>query len=127
MLSLNAEMNGRCALAAIDVLAQELERMDGAPESVERLRRLARMARGHVAELAGDAAPTGRRASSGMLRETGDEKGVQSDAKEAWASAKALRQAKSLAEAQRHRARLEAIAARTASASVRRICASALA
>ncbi|MGA0563666.1 hypothetical protein ACO2RV_14575 [Ancylobacter sp. VNQ12] len=122
-MHVNAEISGRCAIAALSVLAREVDRVACAPAHAERLRRLVHMARGHVAGLLDEtpgskpASPSADHASDGL---------DDDDAAAAWGSAAALRRSFSDSAHSFHRDRLQTIATTTWSERVRHMCRDAL-
>ena len=123
------ETSGRCALAAIEALSREMERLPLNAEQARRLAALARMTREHVAELMTteggiDGAMEG--ASPIIAAWRGAEPmrpaSLTSAANEAWAVASALRRAEPGADQQMLVDRLRSLSMATTNGRLRRLC-----
>ncbi|MEZ0221475.1 MAG: hypothetical protein ACAH22_14360 [Tardiphaga sp.] len=115
----DTETSGRCVLATLDVLGQEVDRLTLAADQGRRVTALIRIARGHAAELLGGdlspdapSAPDSRPPAGVICR----------DAATAWEHAAALRRSTSPEEIAFHAAWLMSIASSAPNALVRRMC-----
>ncbi len=123
------ETSGRCALAAIEALSREIERLPLSGEQGRRLAALARMTREHVGELmTSDGGIDGatERASPIDAAWRGAEPmrsaSLTSAASEAWAAASALRRAEPGDDRPMLVDRLRSLAMTTSNGRLRRLC-----
>ncbi|MFG1361016.1 hypothetical protein [Xanthobacter pseudotagetidis] len=129
MLNLDMETNARCALAAIEVLVREIDRVECSPDTATYLQRLAAMARQHVeatlieGNAKGDPVADVRSRCLGAGAARAE---IEREARLAWSAAAALRHAISAVEIGEIRHQLQSVLARTESPRIRRLCQAAL-
>lgn len=122
------ETSGRCALATLEILGREVDRLPLAADQARRVNALLKIAEEHMATLvASPSTPRTLAHAAPMPPEGNAARNLGCEASAAWAAASALRRATSPSDVQRCRGELELLAARSPHPRVQLLCMRALA